>query len=362
MSSGFKTQYFLGANSPGGFYSLYENLFHAETDNALYILKGGPGCGKSSFMRTIAQGLEEKGYTVEYILCSGDPDSLDGIFIPKLRTGFVDGTAPHVIEPKYPAVSEQYINLGSFYNAEALKEKKAEIVEINRLYKALYAKAYGFLAAVASILGKLYENIVDDSIYRTIEKRARGIITREFKKTGRPQGKATYRFISAFTCKGSIFFADTIKALSMRVCTIDNDLGLAHSLLSLLAQAAMAQGYDIILCPNPMFPEKTDHLLIPELSLAFVSQTSHVPYPGHAYKHMRLDALADKDKLRHARAHLRSSKKIAGRLLQEAENTLAEAKALHDQLEGLYNPHVNFEGVYAAAENYLNLLLKENQA
>ena len=124
MSSGFKTQYFLGANSPGGFYSLYDNLFHPETDNTLYILKGGPGCGKSSFMRAIARDLEENGYAVEYIFCSGDPDSLDGIFIPELKTGFVDGTAPHVIEPKYPAVAEQYINLGTFYDAKALKKTK----------------------------------------------------------------------------------------------------------------------------------------------------------------------------------------------------------------------------------------------
>ena len=75
-------------------------------------------------MRTIARDLEENGYAVEYILCSGDPDSLDGIFIPELKTGFVDGTAPHVIEPKYPAAAEQYINLGTFYDVKALKNKR----------------------------------------------------------------------------------------------------------------------------------------------------------------------------------------------------------------------------------------------
>ena len=35
---------------------------------------------------------------VEYVLGSGDPDSVDGVYIPAWHTGYVDGTAPHVIE------------------------------------------------------------------------------------------------------------------------------------------------------------------------------------------------------------------------------------------------------------------------
>ena len=43
--------YFLGANSKNGFYSLYDELFAGEY--RLHIIKGGPGTGKSSFMRKI---------------------------------------------------------------------------------------------------------------------------------------------------------------------------------------------------------------------------------------------------------------------------------------------------------------------
>ena len=41
-------RYFLGANSPSGFYSLYDQLISPEEARAVYILKGGPGCGKST--------------------------------------------------------------------------------------------------------------------------------------------------------------------------------------------------------------------------------------------------------------------------------------------------------------------------
>lgn len=89
-------RYFLGANSPSGFYSLYDQLIDLETARSVYLLKGGPGCGKSSLMRRVARHAEAAGCAVEYIICSGDPDSLDAIVIPELSAALVDATAPHV--------------------------------------------------------------------------------------------------------------------------------------------------------------------------------------------------------------------------------------------------------------------------
>ena len=88
-------QYFLGANSPSGFYSLYDHLLSPEQARAIYILKGGPGCGKSTLMRQIGARAEEAGLETEYILCSGDPDSLDAVILPEKAVAIVDGTAPH---------------------------------------------------------------------------------------------------------------------------------------------------------------------------------------------------------------------------------------------------------------------------
>ncbi len=75
MSPVNSIQYFLGANSPTGFYSLYDQLLPPEQASAIYILKGGPGCGKSTLMRRVAALAQEAGEPVECILCSGDPDS-----------------------------------------------------------------------------------------------------------------------------------------------------------------------------------------------------------------------------------------------------------------------------------------------
>ena len=104
MSYNLETHFFLGSNAPGGFVSLYNKFVDSEKDK-LNIIKGGPGCGKSTFMRRIADAAIANGLSVEKICCSGDPDSLDAIYIPYLRLGYVDGTAPHIMEPVFAGVT-----------------------------------------------------------------------------------------------------------------------------------------------------------------------------------------------------------------------------------------------------------------
>ena len=95
----FEVQYFLGANSPAGFYSLYDQMIDRTKARRLYILKGGPGCGKSTLMRRVAERAKAAEQEVEYILCSGDPDSLDAVILPGLEIAVADGTAPHGTAP-----------------------------------------------------------------------------------------------------------------------------------------------------------------------------------------------------------------------------------------------------------------------
>lgn len=92
-------QYFLGANSPAGFYSLYHELLPAPEAQTIYILKGGAGCGKSSLLRRVARHAEAAGLDTVLIPCSGDPDSLDALILPQRGAALVDGTAPHAIVP-----------------------------------------------------------------------------------------------------------------------------------------------------------------------------------------------------------------------------------------------------------------------
>ena len=129
--------FFLGANSEEGFFSLYDQLLGGRLDD-LMILKGGPGCGKSTFMRRVGAAMERAGERIVYINCSGDPDSLDATIFLDRNAAIVDGTSPHVLEPTYAVASERYVDLTRFYDVDAAKVRRAEIVALSDEYRAHY--------------------------------------------------------------------------------------------------------------------------------------------------------------------------------------------------------------------------------
>ena len=156
--------YFLGANTARGFYSLYHEFCTPESGNFLWVLKGGPGCGKSTFMRKIGRAAEDAGLDVEYALCSADVDSLDAVLIPAWHVGYMDGTSPHVTEVAFPAASGAYLDLGQYYDVEALRPRLAEMQALVTRYRALYAQAYDALREAKALhdeLERIYNPHVD---------------------------------------------------------------------------------------------------------------------------------------------------------------------------------------------------------
>lgn len=97
-AGGTRQIWFAAANSEHGFENHFPALFSAGTGaDALYIVKGGPGTGKSGLMRRVARRAGEAGWQIVFLLCSSDPASLDGLLLtaPDGRTvGMLDGTAP----------------------------------------------------------------------------------------------------------------------------------------------------------------------------------------------------------------------------------------------------------------------------
>lgn len=336
-------QYFLGANSPTGFYSLYDHLLPPERARAIYILKGGPGCGKSTLMGKVGAWAQEAGMEPEYILCSGDPDSLDAVVLPERGAAIVDGTAPHVVEPKYPGAVERYVNMGDCYDKGALWSVRQEIMSCMSGYKGCYQRAYRCLGAAAEVMEDQRSTLLTDELSQKLAKRARGILSREIpRQKAELPGRVTLRFLGAVTHRGPICLYDTALAQCGRVYALTDSFGLAHELLIHLLTGAVAAGCDVVACPDPMAPDRLAHLLLPQLELAFLTSPASLPLPGQPARRIRLDGAADSELLRRSRPRLRFAKKVSAALMEEAVVSLAQAKSMHDDLEAIYNPHVDF--------------------
>ena len=345
-------QYFLGANSSRGFYSLYDQLIPPETAQAVYILKGGPGCGKSTLMKQVAQQAEAAGLPVERILCSGDPASLDAVVLPTRHIALVDGTAPHVIEPRCPGAVDHYVNLGVCYDAAALAPLREQLAAATAGYQSCYPRAYRCLAAAAQLQEDDRAALLTPSLEQKIARRAAGILKREVPRIkGCAPGRVTRRFLSAITHAGPMTLYPTALAQCSRVYALCDRYALAHNLLAHLLPGITDAGHDVIVCPNPLSPERMEHLLVPDLGLAFLSVTPERTLPGRPYRRLRLDAMPDPELLSQLRPQLRLSAKLVRSLTHEAVQALAQAKAKHDVLEDLYHPYVDFARVETIARD-----------
>lgn len=346
--------WFLGANAPGGFASLYSQLSDPDRGR-LFILKGGPGSGKSTFMRAVSRAAKARGLAVEEILCSGDPDSLDAVCIPGWHLAYADGTAPHVLEPVCPGGAELYLNFSPFSDGAALAADRQQLADAFLRYRTAYAHAYRWIAAAGSV------SAAAAAPFRTAETEAavrrRGIRTakRLLPKTA-GEGTCPKRFLSALTCRGRMTLWTTAEACARRIITLDNARGLAPLFLDALLGEAKARGHFPIVCPDPMAPEQTEHLIFPGLSLAFLSVTPQDPYPGTPFRHLRLDAMVPASAASEHRAAFRRAKKLETALLDEAVRALSEANRLHGALEALYRPHTDFEALEAFTAEHIEAL------
>ena len=188
-------QYFLGGNTPQGFYSLYHQLSDPDRFSSLYIIKGGAGNGKSSLMRRVERHALAAGQPVEEVLCSGDPDSLDALILPKQSAALVDGTAPHVVEPKYPGVVERYIDLSGSYDRAGLQCVKSDVIAATSEYQGHYKRVYRCLGAAGELRRDMNELLDTRPVQHKLARRAVGIISRELKGPRQGTGRAEQRFI-----------------------------------------------------------------------------------------------------------------------------------------------------------------------
>lgn len=357
----FQRKIFLAANSPSGFVSFFDELYNPYRNCRAYIIKGGPGTGKSSFMKKLAAAAEEKGHEVTRVFCSSDPDSLDGVMIPSLSVSVADGTAPHILEPKFPGAVENIINLGAFWNERELFQKSDAIRSLSLENSIFHRRSSRFLSAAGALFQENERLLAPHVLEEKLSGFATRFCARETpKKKHASPGKKSVCLLSGITPKGVVFFDETVKALASRVIGIEDEYGFAGGrLLEQIGACAVKNGYDVIFCRCPMRPkEDCEHLIIPEVSLALLSLKSvhKISLPVDRTVHARR-FLKDGAVLRSRRLALNRS--LACELTGNAVEMLSKAKAVHDELEKLYIQSMNFEKLNEFTEKFIISLLSE---
>lgn len=330
--------FFMGALGPKGFKGYFDWL-DTQEQVPLYLIKAGPGCGKSTLMARLAQASP---LPVERIHCSSDPDSLDGVIFSRPRAAIIDATAPHVVEPAYPGAVQQVVDLHHTLDTGYLTAHRGEIVALFHRCSALQDQAGRSIRAAASLLEdsrRIAAPLVNEEKLLGWAKR---LGTRKLPRTDHA-GSESIRLLSAVTPKGRMVFLNTVETLASERIVLHDEQGAAAPLaMALLRQMALDRGYSIITCPCPLRDGVIDHLLIPELRLAFLTGNSWHPMELENRQNVHCTRFFEKGAMRNQRARLRFDRRAAAELLELASAAQRQAKASHDELEHYYRTAADF--------------------
>lgn len=352
-------KFFPGNNTPQGFFSFFQYIIRREEAKDVLILKGGPGVGKSVFMKGIAGEMLRRGFPVEYHHCASDPDSLDAVAFPAIGVALLDGTAPHVVDPLYPGCVDWIVNLGDYWDEGSLKANRVEIIRHTQSIGRHYAHAYRTLQAA--------KNIYDDWAAANRAALQGGLVNqkRSFLQellspypVAKSPGRRRCLFATAITASGLVSFLDGLMDPVKDVYVVTGEPGTGKSqLLRTLGEDALQRGFDVEFYQCPLDPVgRVEHLIISELKAAVATSTIYHPYIREGLAGL-IDMGNCLDPAQQDRKLIEEDRELFNQLLERSISFLRQAKQAHDQLESYYVPHMDFDGVAALRARVMERIL-----
>lgn len=361
-----KLRYFAASNSAGGFKCYYDDIFPPQKFERLYIIKGGPGTGKSYLMQRAASEAEKAGYTVEYFYCSSDPLSLDGItaypkcdendlfgkkHVPR-SFAIIDGTAPHTRDTMCPGAADEIINLGDFWNTGVLKEKRAEIEQLSGEKSECFTRAYEYLQA-ANELAEQTKRLTSPLVNHGKMNSALGRIFKGIKpgkgfvSAPRPQ--------RAISMSGNVEF-DTFNKSAEFNYYITECADTAHLLFDEIMNFARQKQLVTVYSPSPLCGKYLDGIYLPSEGISFTLCDSR-PDIENNEKIINMERFVDMQEISQKRTRLRLSKKYREAMLNSALECLADAHREHFTLEKIYISAMDFDKKENASAGLLTRIL-----
>ena len=343
---------FAASNSSHGFQSYYSDFFDRESIGRVYAIKGGPGTGKSRFMREVAQSGAARGWTAEMIYCSSDADSLDGVILTKngVSLALLDATAPHVYEPTRPGFREEIVNLGEFWDAEALRRQREEIEALNEQKGNAYKRAYRYLSAYGDVSENRRALVAPYLKEKAIDRFAERLLQNSPTGEGCQFSTALMHSVGL---QGAVGF-DTYFAQAKTILLIEDCRGGGERMMQALYRAAAQKGLRVRVSRDPILSDSVDGLFLCESRWMISTCPSELcRFPHRTVSTRRF---VDTGRMRSVRASVNFTERMRSALLSEAMLEMENVKRHHFRLEEIYAASMDFEAKERFTKSFCNSL------
>ena len=332
--------YFPGGNTGEGFFSYYDYVIGNDA-NRIFLLKGGPGTGKSSLMKDIGREFFKRGFDIEYHHCSSDNNSIDAIVIPKLKVGLIDATLPHTIAAKNPGVVDEIINLGEFWDVKKMEENKEKVIPLTKDVSRSFKRVYKYLKAAKLVLEDTMELNSSFMDFGQINLKTNEFISEIFMghTYSDKLGKARHLFGSAYTPGGFVSCTESVLSNSTQIHSISGDIGTGKTtILEKIYKSAIEKGLDVEVLHTPLMPEKIETVFIKDIKVGITIDEKFID----ENKTLNLNKYRDEEKYKPYKKIIEEDKNVSNDLIKKAVENIKHSKALHDELEKFYVDNIDF--------------------
>lgn len=367
MQKGKVKMVFPGGNTCLGFYSFYDNIID---DNAahIFVLKGGPGVGKSTFMKRIGADLLELGFDLEYHWCSSDSESLDAVVVPALNVALLDGTAPHVVDPRYPGAVDEIVNLGEYWDQAKLKTCKQEIIALSKKVRRHFASAYRSLrmARVARDEEECFreEGVKFQEFHHLVGNLFRQIFGQEIA-WGKGTPRERHLFAWALTPQGIVHHLPTVLCNITSLYVIQGDPGSGKESIFLeLAGFAYRSGAAVEVYHCAFNPALIDLIVLPDRQTAVLNLFPELSFDPATLPDLKNHEITDCNTcldatvLKDYEKEMSEARELFRGCFDRAMHYLQEESRVHGEMERYYLEAMDFEGVERKRQEVLDRILE----
>ncbi|WP_139488276.1 PRK06851 family protein [Brevibacillus dissolubilis] len=346
MTGNVKNLYACG-NTARGSFSFYESVL--EGLDRLFILKGGPGTGKSTVIKKIGDEMAERGHDILFIHCPSQNGAVDGLIIENLKTAIVDGTAQGFTEPK-SQVEKIYLNLSGAVDTYKLEAYQQEISQLNEQIATLYQQATDSFHDALLVHDEWEKIYISNMDFNKANEVTEEVIDLFFAtNTLKKQSKIRHSYFGAATPNGAVDYIQNLTEDIQKRYFVKGRPGSGKStMLKRLVSAADQRGFDVQVYHCGFDPNSLDMVLLPELSVAIFDSTApHEYFPDRPTDEI-LDMYERTITAGTDEQYEQELKEIKGRYsakMKEATAYLKQVEETHAELIKSYISAVDFSEV-----------------
>lgn len=335
-----KKKYFAAANGYNGFTSYFDSVFRSENFERVFILKGGPGTGKSSFMKKISTYFFELGCDVDEIYCSSDPKSLDGVICKHKdkSVALLDGTSPHERDALFPGAIDELVCLGDAWETRWLISSKEKILSLVKEKREAYKNAYSYLS-ISGVADRFIHSVCFSYFDKYQAKIKAEEILCDYHSENNTDEKNM--LVSAFCKKGLIDLPVEEYYSGIKIGVFGDEYS-RLLFIDVLLKAARDRGISLTRLPSPLSSCHTEGIIFDNPKLLIKRGVGE-------------DVSAD-DFIYDDRLYLEKTKQartVKADALSEAQRWLNIASELHADLENIYTRSMNFNKIDEIIERTL---------